>query len=158
MIAQLVAISKNNVIGKNNQLPWHYKKDLQYFKETTLHHSVLMGRKTFDSIVASLGKPLPNRTNIVASRTVTQLKGVKVISNIREYVQSFPREETLFIIGGKQIFDETIDLIDYLYITHIDQEYEGDTFFTTYDQKDFKKIKETIDGVLHFTVYKRVMS
>jgi dihydrofolate reductase len=156
MIAQIVAISKNNVIGKDNRLPWHYKKDLQYFKETTLHHTVLMGRKTYESILSTLGKPLPKRHNIVASKTVKELNGVKVISNIREYVESFPKDETLFIIGGKQIFDETIDLVDYLYITHIDQTYEGDTFFSSYNPSDFTKIKETVDGELHFTVYKRV--
>lgn len=156
MIALLVAVSKNNVIGKDNQLPWHYKKDLQYFKEITLHHTVLMGRKTYDSILASLGKPLPKRRNVVASRTVDAIEGVEVISDINAFVESFPENEKLFIIGGKQIFDETIDLADYLYITHIDAEYEGDTYFSEYQKEDYIKIKETVDGLLRFVVYKRV--
>lgn len=156
MIAQLVAVSKNNVIGKDNRLPWHYKKDLQYFKELTLNHTVLMGRKTYDSILATLGKPLPKRRNVVASRKVNYIKGVEVISDIRHFVKHFPKEEKLFIIGGKEIFDETIDLVEYLYITHIDKEYEGDTFFSQYHQEDFRKIKETADGVLRFAVYERV--
>lgn len=156
MIAILVAISKNNVIGKNNQLPWHYKKDLQYFKELTLNQTVLMGRKTYDSILSSLGKPLPKRRNVVASRTLDSLDGADVISDITAFVQSFPKDQNLFIIGGKQIFDETLPLADYLYITHIDEEYEGDTYFSEYQKSDYQKIKETVDGVLRFAVYKKV--
>lgn len=156
MIALLVAVSKNNVIGKDNQLPWHYKKDLQYFKELTLHHTVLMGRKTHESILSSLGKPLPKRRNVVASRTVDTIAGVEVIRDINAFIESFPKDEKLFIIGGKQIFDETIDLADYLYITHIDEEYEGDTYFSKYQKEDYIKIKETVDGLLRFVVYKKV--
>lgn len=157
MIALLVAVSKNNVIGKDNQLPWHYKKDLQYFKNTTLHHTVLMGRKTYDSILASLGKPLPKRRNVVASRTKNTIEGAEVITDIQKFVEDFPKNEQLFIIGGKQIFDVTIDMADYLYITHIDKEYDGDTYFSDYNTEDFEKIKETVEDELRFAVYKRVI-
>jgi len=156
MIAILVAVSKNNVIGKDNQLPWHYKKDLQYFKELTLHHTVLMGRNTYDSILSSLGKPLPKRRNVVASRSLSFLEGAEVIHDVDLFIKTFPKDEKLFIIGGKQIFDQTINHADYLYITHIDQEYEGDTYFSDYQKEDFTKISESVDGVLRFTVYKKV--
>jgi dihydrofolate reductase len=156
MIALLVAVSKNNVIGKDNALPWHYKKDLQYFKNLTTKQTVLMGRKTFESIVTSLGKPLPNRRNVVASKSLQSLTGAEVINDIPKFIQDFPKDQKLFIIGGKQIFDATIDYADYLYITHIDQEYSGDTYFTDYNKEDYQKIKETIQPPLSFTVYKKV--
>jgi len=156
MIALLVAVSKNNVIGKDNALPWHYKKDLQYFKALTTNQTVLMGRKTYESILDSLGKALPNRRNIVASRTLGSLKGADLIDNVHTFIKEFPSEQNLFIIGGKQIFDETIQYADYLYITHIDKDYEGDTYFTDYRKEDYEKIKEEVDGVLRFTVYKKV--
>jgi len=156
MIALLVAVSKNNVIGKDNALPWHYKKDLQYFKKLTTNQTVLMGRKTFDSILKSLGKPLPNRRNVVASKTLQSLKGAEVIHDIHAFIKEFPKDQKLFIIGGKQIFDESIDYADYLYITHIDKEYPGDTYFSDYTLEDYEKIQEQIDGELRFAVYKKV--
>lgn len=156
MIALLVAVSKNNVIGKDNALPWHYKKDLQYFKRLTTNQTVLMGRKTYESILDSLGRPLPNRRNVVASRTMEDQEGIEVIQDIHKFIRDFPKEETLFIIGGKQIFDESIAYADYLYITHIDKDYEGDTFFSDYKEEDYEKVKEEVDGLLRFTVYKKV--
>ena len=156
MIALLVAVSKNNVIGKDNALPWHYKKDLQYFKALTTNQTVLMGRKTYESILDSLGKALPNRRNVVASRTLGSLKGADLIDDVHTFIKEFPSEQNLFIIGGKQIFDETIQYADYLYITHIDKDYEGDTYFTDYKKEDYEKIKEEVDGILRFTVYKKV--
>jgi dihydrofolate reductase len=144
------------VIGKDNALPWHYKKDLQYFKKLTTNQTVLMGRKTFDSILKSLGKPLPNRRNVVASKTLQSLKGAEVVHDIHSFIKKFPKDQKLFIIGGKQIFDESIDYADYLYITHIDKEYAGDTYFSDYTLEDYEKIQEQIDGELRFAVYKKV--
>jgi dihydrofolate reductase len=155
VINLIVAIAKNNIIGKDNKLPWHYKEDLQYFKDTTLHHTVIMGEATFRSILSYLNKPLPNRTSVVASLSGYSYPGVETTDDIINYLQNFPKEKEIFIIGGKMIYDLTLDLADRLYITHINKEYDGDVQFKEIDYTKYVKIKETIKGELNFSVYER---
>jgi dihydrofolate reductase len=155
VINLIVAIAKNNVIGKGNKLPWHYKEDLQYFKDTTLGHTVIMGEATFRSILSYLNKPLPGRTSVIATLSGYSYPGVETTDDILQYLQSFPKEKEIFIIGGKMIYDLTLDIADRLYITHIDKDYEGDVEFKEIDYKKYVKIKETIKGELNFSVYER---
>lgn len=158
MLAAMVAVSKNGVIGKDNALPWHYKRDLQYFKEVTYGHTVLMGRKTFDSIVKKLGSPLPGRKNVVVTNNPHfAYPDVEVVLDLKEYVQLHQNtEEEIFVIGGAQIFQETLKSCDRLYITHIDKAYAGDVFFPEIDLKHYKVIKEETEDVLTFFVYEKV--
>ena len=155
MVSIIVAISKNNVIGYENKMPWHYKEDLEYFKKTTLNHTVLMGSKTFKSILSYLNKPLPKRVSVVASKSGYSYNGVKTIENIPDYISNFPKNEELFVIGGKMIYDLTIDLADKLYITHINKEFKGDTFFQEIDYSKFNKISEKVSNDLTFAIYER---
>lgn len=155
MISLIVAIASNNVIGKDNQLPWHYKNDLKYFKEITTNHTVVMGRNTFDSIIARNGKTLPNRKSVVVTRNKNfSFKDVEVVHNFEEYLKKDYQEE-IFIIGGNQIFKDSMPYADRLYITHINKDYTGDVFFPNYNKEDFKLISQKDDGELSFCVYER---
>lgn len=154
MINLIVAISKNNVIGKSNSLPWYYKEDLKYFKEITTNKTVVMGRNTFASIINRNNKPLPNRENIVVSRNKEfSYPGVKVINDLRGFLKNSNNED-IFIIGGKQIYEESLDLVDRFYITHINKEYDGDiTLNINYHDLDLISTKSTDE--LTFNVYER---
>ena len=126
MIYHVVAVSKNGVIGKNGKLPWRFPADLKFFKNLTTGHTVIMGRKTFDSI----GKPLPNRENIVISRHPRpETAGVKFAETVDQALGRAQKGE-IFIIGGASIYRETAHLIDGIYLTQIDQDYEGDAFYS----------------------------
>lgn len=155
MVNLIVAIGKNNVIGKGNELPWHYKEDLEYFKETTMNQKVIMGEQTFKSILGYIKKPLPGRTSIIATLTDYTYPGVEVTNDIIRFIQDFPKDQELFIIGGKIIYDITLDYADRLYITHVNKEYEGDVFFKEIDYTKYDKIKSRVSGDLEFAVYER---
>lgn len=159
MFSIIVAFDKNQLIGKDNKLPWHYKEDLKYFKDTTTNKTVLMGRNTFDSIINYLGKPLPNRKSIVVTTKNIVRDDIEVINNIDEFIeQNKDSSEEIFIIGGKSIYEQFLPFSKKLYITHISNEYEGDTHFPTIEWDNYKLIKETKteDDELSFNVYERV--
>ena len=123
MVNIIAAISNNMVIGKDNALLWKLPEDLRRFKELTLGHSIIMGRKTFESI----GRVLPDRRNIVVSRTEYSATGVDVFESIEAAISSCEGE--VFIIGGSEIYKQTISLVDVMYLTHVDVFIEGDTYF-----------------------------
>lgn len=156
MINLIVAIGKNNVIGYKNKLPWHYKEDLQYFKDITTNQTVIMGEITFRSIISYLNKPLPNRRSVIATLTNYEYQGVEKTNDIISYLNNFPQEEDIFIIGGKTIYDLTLDLADKLYITHIDKDFLGDVYFKKIDYSKYKLIKERVNKELKFSVYERI--
>jgi dihydrofolate reductase len=122
MISIIVAYDKNLAIGKDNKLCWSQPEDLKRFKSLTTGKTVVMGRKTFESI----GKTLPNRTNIVLTRQNIKIEGCKVINSIDEILKI---EEDVFIIGGGEIYKEFIKLASTLFVTEIDTEIEADTYF-----------------------------
>jgi len=126
-ISCIVAADENNGIGKNNQLLCHLPADLKYFKNLTTLHAILMGRKTFESI----GKPLPNRTNIIISRSDLNIEGTYCFKSIDEGI-SFAKsqnETELFIIGGDSIYQQSMDILDTVYLTRIHHSFEADAFF-----------------------------
>ena len=132
IISSIVAASKNGVIGINNQIPWYLPADLKFFKNLTLNHHVLMGRKCFDSI----GKPLANRTNIIVTRNKEfEAAGCEIVHSVDDGIQLAKDhgEQDLFIIGGAEIYRLTFDICDVLYITIVDVEIEGDTFLPPID-------------------------
>lgn len=128
MISILVAMDKNGLIGKDNDLPWRLPNDLKYFKQLTTNHIILMGRKTYESI----GRPLPNRTNVVLTRNESfHSEGCQVVHSVEEVQQLFNEEskQEIFVIGGSDIFKLLLPYTDRLYITKIDEIFEGDTYF-----------------------------
>lgn len=141
MINIIVAISKNNVIGKDNKLLWKLSSDLKRFKELTTGHAVIMGRKTYESI----GKPLPNRRNIIISRNKDyKVDNSEVVQTLQEAL--FLSRNDCFIIGGGEIYEQTLEVADKVYLTKVDVEIEGDAYFPKLGKEwvkvsklDFKK-------------------
>lgn len=136
-ISIIVAIAKNRAIGKDNKLLWHIPNDLRRFKEITTGHTVIMGRKTHESI----GKPLPNRTNIIITRNNDyKADGCIICKSLEDAIKfSKERQESeAFIIGGGEIYNQAINLADKLYLTLVEGDFEADTYFPDYS--DFKKI------------------
>lgn len=155
MIAIIVAMDQNGVIGKNNALPWYYPEDLKFFKRKTLNHTVIMGRKTYDSIIDTLGKPLPNRKNVVLTTQKKPRAGVDVIHDLTSYLHTLNPNEKHFVIGGKSVYEQTLPYADVLYITKINQVYDGDTYFPDYNKENYILIETKEDGPLTFETYLR---
>jgi len=136
-VSIIVAMAKNRVIGKDNDMPWHLPADLKHFRKVTTGKPIIMGRKTYESI----GRPLPKRHNIIISRNSDyKVDGCDVVSSLDEAVTIAGEVEELFIIGGGFLYNQTIDQVDKLYLTFIDLDVEGDTFFPEYDHLNIKKI------------------
>ena len=141
VISIIVAVSENNVIGRNNNLPWHLPADMKYFKDKTMGHFVVMGRKNFDSIPDKY-RPLSGRTNVVVTRQNNfNAAGVQVVHTINEAIQlaKEKNETECFIIGGGEIFSQSIELCDRIYLTRIHHRIEGDVFFPELNQKEWKE-------------------
>ncbi len=154
MIHIIVAIGMNGLIGKDNDLPWHYKEDLQYFKKTTMNKTVLMGEATFYSILSRNHKILPHRKNVVATLDPNfHYEGVEVVHDLISYLKTV--QEDIFIIGGKQIYTLSLPYADRLYITHVKRPYEGNVYFSPIDYSKYEKIQERNSGDLSFCVYER---
>ena len=141
MITIVVAMGLNNEIGADNQLLWHLPKDLKHFKEITSGHPIVMGRKTYESI----GKPLPNRTNIVVSRKKDWFEeGVLIVGSVKEALKFAKKiDENIFVIGGGDIYKQTIDLADKLEVTQVNAKLKADIFFPKIDSKIWQKTEET---------------
>lgn len=141
MTTIVVAMGEKNEIGFKNQLLWHLPKDLKHFKDLTSGHPVIMGRKTYESI----GKPLPNRTNIVISKKKNWFEeGILIVGSIKEAVKFAKKiDEDVFIIGGGTIYEQTMDVVDRLEVTLVKADLEADTYFPKIDAKIWKKTEET---------------
>ncbi|MGB2991611.1 MAG: dihydrofolate reductase [Paenisporosarcina sp.] len=158
MISLIVVHDLNRVIGQDNKMPWHIPNELAYFKEKTMGKAIVMGRSTYESI----GRPLPGRLNIVITRNTSyDAEGVTVVHSIEEAIDvANKHHEEVMIIGGEQIFNEVLPYADLLYITLIEHEFEGDTFFPSYEQ-DWEVIstseQHSTDSGLKYTymLYKR---
>lgn len=159
-LSLIVATANNNVIGKNNVMPWHLPADLAYFKKVTLGKPVIMGRKTFESI----GFPLPGRRNIIISRHHDYCaEGIDVVNSVEEALALVPEADEVMVIGGGTIYQYCLPKANKLYVTHIQADINGDTYFPLYDiENDWHKIsnqpyaadaKNVYD--LDFSVYQR---
>lgn len=152
MVTIIVAMTKNRTIGKNNQIPWHLSEDLKNFKRITTNNTVIMGRKTFDSI----GKPLPNRNNIVISRTPQEIPGVVVCNSIPDAIKTAKEyNKEIFIIGGATIYEAALHFTDKMLISYIKNDYEGDIYFPAFNKDDWILESEEDKGEFTFCVYKR---
>ena len=144
MIALIAAKSRNNIIGKKGELPWRLSADLARFRALTKGYPVVMGRKTYESIVTARGGPLPDRTNIVLVRTgelLTQSHDTVVVHSIDEALMEARKHGTdTWIIGGGEIYRQALPFADHLYLTEVDIECEGDTYFPEYDPDEWKEV------------------
>ncbi len=136
MLSLIVAVAQNGVIGDRNALLWHISEDLKHFKALTSGHPVVMGRKTYES----LGRPLPNRTNVVISRQELEIPGCRVVHSLDEALALFPGDEEVFIIGGAQIYAEALPRADRFYLTRVFHDYEGDTRFPEWDEAQWRLV------------------
>lgn len=159
MVSLIVAIAENGVIGDNNSLLWNIREDMRRFRTTTSGHPVVMGRKTYDSI----GRPLPKRTNVVITRSDISIEGCQVVHSLEEAISLFPQGEEIFIIGGAQIYEQALPLVDRLYLTVVHRAYEGDTSFPSLDMSQWREIAreefvrgEEFDAPFSFIDYERV--
>ncbi|MEH6306555.1 dihydrofolate reductase [Olivibacter sp. CPCC 100613] len=137
IISIIVAASKNNAIGKNNELLWHMPADLKFFRRTTSGHTVIMGRKTFESV----GEALPKRRNIVVTRQANfQADNVEVVTSLEEALAICENEkEEVFIIGGAQIYEQAMTLTDKIYLTRINHDFaDADTFFPEISDEEWQ--------------------
>ncbi len=154
MLSLIAGISQNNCIGHNGQLPWHIPEDLKHFREVTAGKTVLMGRKTWESLPEKF-RPLPNRTNLIITRQTDYSvpAGVEIYTTIEEAVTKHPEE--VIVIGGAEIYKQTIDQADRLYITHINQTVTGDAFFPEIDLNVWKEIEREDHEGYSFVTYKK---
>jgi dihydrofolate reductase len=147
IVSLIVAASENNVIGKNGQLPWHLPNDMKYFRDTTMGHCVIMGRKNFDSIPDKF-RPLQGRTNIIVTHQKDfSAPGCIVVHSIEQALDEAKKqnETEAFIIGGGEIFKQSMEIADKIYLTRIHATIDGDVFFPPINMKIWKE-----DLVMHF--------
>lgn len=146
----ILAMDRNRLIGANNDLPWRLPADLKYFKKTTTGHPIIMGRKTYESI----GKPLPNRQNIVLTRDPAyQIPGVIVVQTLDEAIQKADNP-VKFVIGGAAIYNMALPVAERLYITEIDEEFSGDTYFSNFSMADWQLVSSEEGEVNENNPYK----
>lgn len=165
-LSLLVAMARNRVIGRNNKLPWHLSADLKHFKFLTMGQTIVMGRKTYESI----GKPLPGRTNIIITRQAGyEVPGAIVVRSVDEALLKCEETSSVngesFIIGGEELYRQTLKICQRMYITEIQRDFEGDVFFPEFDSNEWeetqrdKHISENDNSLeYHFVVLNRKVS
>ncbi len=138
MLTIIAAIANNNVLGKDNQLIWHIPADLKRFKKETSGHHIIMGRKTFES----LGRPLPNRVNVIISRNLNYPtpNGCTVVESLEKALEVAKNDSNPFIIGGAQIYTEAIEIADKLDLTYVYHDFDGDVFFPEIDADIWQEV------------------
>ncbi len=138
-LSMIWAMGKNRELGKGLEIPWHIPEDFKHFKNLTSGHSVIMGLKTYES----LGKPLPNRRNIVLNFHKTDIPGCEIATSIDEAKEMVADEKEAFVIGGASIYRQFLPFVDRLYMTYIDEEFDADIFFPEFELDNWKLLKET---------------
>ncbi len=151
MINLIVAVSKNGIIGKDGKIPFFYPADKQYFKETTTNKVLIMGRKTYEEI----NHPLKDRFIIVLSKTINfNDNGIITLTSLDEALK-YAKDKEVFIAGGKKLYEEALKIAQYLYITEIDEIYDGDTYFPSIPN-NYQLISENKKDKLNFKLYKKL--
>lgn len=155
IISLIAAMSEERVIGRGGKLPWNIPADLSHFKAITLGHTVVMGRKTFQSI----GRPLPGRRNIVLSRSIDKIEGCEVVRSLQEGLAAAEGDEEVFIAGGGEVFREALPLCQRIYLTVVHESYQGDVYFPELPPSFVELQKESrqdLTPVITFLVYEKV--
>ncbi|MCB1590956.1 MAG: dihydrofolate reductase [Alphaproteobacteria bacterium] len=163
-ISIIAAMAENRTIGKDNKLPWDIPEDLSYFKKVTMGKPLLMGRKTFESIVEQLGKPLPGRTNIVLSERGFKAGNTMVMDNFDKAIHEAKKLakdggfDEMMVIGGRQLYEQALRVADRIYLTEVHAEYEGDSWFPKLGS-EWKEVsredRNDTDPPISFTVLER---
>lgn len=129
----IVAMAQNRTIGKDGKIPWHISQELKLFKKITIGHTLIMGRKTYESI----GRPLPERKNIVVTRNANfQAEGCYIYTDLNQAIEEH-KDERIFVIGGAQIFKQCLDLADEIYLTVVQKEFNGDVAFPAFNEENY---------------------
>ena len=158
-ISIIVAMARNRTIGINNTLPWRCPEDLKHFKSLTMGHHMIMGRKTFDSI----GKPLPGRTTVVVTRNHhLKIEGCIMSHSLQDAIEACTNDNEIFVVGGAELYTQTLPLAHTLYITEIQQDVTGDAHFPVFNHSEWKEVvrvkrsqTEPQPLVYHFVNYQR---
>ncbi len=151
MLALVAALTKEGVIGKDNKLPWRIPDEVKWFRALTIGHTVIMGRKTYDSI----GKPLSRRQNIVLSRSTKKIPGVDVCATLDDAILR-AHDPDIFVIGGAQIFNEALQKADVMFLSYVKGTYEGDAYFPQFDKDQWKVERKEDHSSYELVVYRRV--
>lgn len=138
-IALIAAMAANRVIGRDNQLPWHLPEDLQHFKRLTLGHHLIMGRKTFDSI----GRPLPGRTTVIVTRQTDYVSppGCLVANSLEQAFDLCKTEERIFVVGGADIYRQSLAAAEIVYLTEVNVTVEGDAYFPEFSLEEWQVVE-----------------
>tara|TARA_R110000868_G_scaffold69261_1_gene204179 strand:- start:56569 stop:57054 length:486 start_codon:yes stop_codon:yes gene_type:complete len=136
-LSLIVAMAENNCIGNKNQLPWRLSADLQYFKKLTTGKTIIMGRKTYESI----GKPLPNRCNVILTRNAAyEAEDCTILPSLEVAMSMFVKAEEVFVIGGANIYEQAIDYCETMYITEVKAEVKGDAYFPKWNTSEWREV------------------
>lgn len=161
-IALIAAVADNGIIGADGEMPWHYPEDLQHFKETTMGHPVVLGRRTYESIRDRLGGPLPGRTNIVLSRSEPDFDGAVVVDSVDAALAAASQAaaeasvETVFVAGGATVYEAFLSKADRLVLTELSESYAGDTAFPAWPPGSvWKEVERDSREELSFVEYER---
>ena len=149
MIALIVAVAENGIIGKDGKMPWSIPGELKRFRELTTGNVVVMGRKTFEAVGC---KPLPGRTNIIISRTMENSGEDYLLARSLEEAISMAGERDVYISGGSGLYEESLPLVEKMYITEVHKAFDGDTWFPEFDESQFAKtVDEYHEGEIPYT-------
>ena len=151
-ISLVVAMAKNRVIGANNRIPWHVPGEQKLFKEITMGHHIVMGRKTYESI----GRLLPGRTSVIVTRQQNyQVPGAVIVHSLQEAVAAAKGDDEVFVIGGAELFREALPLADRLHVSVVDQEPDGDVLMPAFDAQEWREIRSTDYPGFRYSVLER---
>lgn len=160
-VVLIAGMAKNRVIGKDNDLPWHISEDLKRFKKLTLGKPVIMGRKTYESIVLRLGKPLPERKSVVLTSRQIDNEEVETVSDVEAALRVAKKYgKEIYVIGGASVYEQFLGVADVLELTEINQDFEGDSYFPEIKKEEWEQIKrkdcQTEKGMKYsFVTYER---
>ncbi len=149
----IAALTENRVIGNNNAMPWHVSEESRQFQRLTTGNTLIMGRKTFESLDS---RPLPKRKNIVVSRTLPDTEGIDVCKTLEHAVEKARSyDKKIFIMGGSDIYRQALPLADKMYLSYIKKDYAGDAYFPEFDESEWETTKEEDHPEFVFVIYKR---
>lgn len=147
----LVAMTEDRLIGRGQAIPWHLPAELRLFRQLTLGHPVIMGRRTFEAI----GRPLPGRRNLVVSRTLAPAADIEICRSVEEALARTEAADRVFLIGGRGIFQAALAVADTLRISWVSGQYEGDVYFPEYDPQEWQVVEQSDGGAFRHLVYRR---
>ncbi|WP_348609252.1 dihydrofolate reductase [Halobaculum rarum] len=161
-VSLIAAVAANGVIGADGGMPWHFPADMRHFKETTTGHPVIMGRRTYESIASDIGGPLPDRTNVVLSRSSPDLpENVIVVESVEEALAAARTDAaergvgTVYVAGGGAVYEQFLPLADELVLTEVHESYVGDTTFPEFDPDEWREVERDERDDFDFVVYER---